>query len=39
LGTFAAGEFPRQWALAPNGKKLHLTEYSSDVLAIFPVPA
>lgn len=38
LGTFSAGEFPRQWALAPNGKKLYLTEYSSDVLAIFPVP-
>jgi DNA-binding beta-propeller fold protein YncE len=39
LGTFTAGEFPRQWALSPDGQNLYLTEYSSNILAIFPVPA
>ena len=39
LGTFTAGEFPRQWALSPDGQHLYLTEYSSNILAIFPVPA
>jgi DNA-binding beta-propeller fold protein YncE len=39
LGTFAAGAFPRQWALSPDGHYLYLTEYSSNILAIFPVPA
>ena len=39
LGTFTAGEFPRQWALSPDGQYLYLTEYSSNILAIFPVPA
>jgi hypothetical protein len=39
LGTFTAGEFPRQWALSPDGRRLYLTEYSSNILAIFPVPA
>jgi len=39
LGTFTAGEFPRQWALSPDGRHLYLTEYSSDILAIFPVHA
>jgi DNA-binding beta-propeller fold protein YncE len=39
LGTFTAGEFPRQWALSPDGQRLYLTEYSSNILAIFPVPA
>ncbi|HUA32165.1 MAG TPA: hypothetical protein VMA09_01060 [Candidatus Binataceae bacterium] len=37
LGTFPAGAFPRQWSLSPNGKLLYLGEYSSDVLAIYPV--
>jgi DNA-binding beta-propeller fold protein YncE len=37
VGTFDAGVFPRQWALSPNGKFLYLTEFSSDILAIFPV--
>ena len=39
LGTFTAGEFPRQWALSPDGQYLYLTEFSSNILAIFPVPA
>ncbi len=37
VGTFDAGVFPRQWALSPNGKLLYLAEYSSGILAIFPV--
>jgi DNA-binding beta-propeller fold protein YncE len=37
LGTFDAGVFPRQWDLSPNGKFLYLTEFGSDLLAIFPV--
>jgi DNA-binding beta-propeller fold protein YncE len=37
VGTFDAGVFPRQWGIAPNGKFLYLTEYGSDILAIFPV--
>jgi DNA-binding beta-propeller fold protein YncE len=37
VGTFNAGVFPRQWALSPNGKLLYLTEYGSDILAIFPI--
>ncbi len=37
LATFAAGQFPRQWALSPNGEYLYLTEFSSNLLAIFPV--
>jgi DNA-binding beta-propeller fold protein YncE len=37
LGTFAAGDFPRQWGLTDNDRFLYLTEYSSNVLAIFPV--
>jgi DNA-binding beta-propeller fold protein YncE len=39
LATFTAGDFPRQWGLSPNGQFLYLTEYSSSILAIFPVPA
>ena len=39
LGTFTAGEFPRQWALSPDRQHLYLTEYSSNILAIFSVPA
>jgi DNA-binding beta-propeller fold protein YncE len=39
VGTFTAGEFPRQWALSPDGEYLYLTEFNSNVLAIFPVPA
>lgn len=37
VGTFDAGAFPRQWARSPNGKLLYLTEFGSDILAIFPV--
>jgi DNA-binding beta-propeller fold protein YncE len=37
VGTFSAGAFPRQWAISPNGKYLYLTEFGSDVLAVFPV--
>ena len=39
LGTFPAGDFPRQWALSDNGQFLYLTEFSSNLLAIFPLPA
>ncbi|MBV8887146.1 MAG: hypothetical protein JO235_24565 [Chroococcidiopsidaceae cyanobacterium CP_BM_RX_35] len=39
VGTFTAGEFPRQWALSPDGEYLYLTEFSSNILAIFPVHA
>lgn len=37
VGTFAAGQFPRQWGLSNDGRTLYLTEYSSNVLAVFPV--
>ena len=37
VGTFEAGEFPRQWGLSTNDRFLYLTEFSSNVLAIFPV--
>jgi len=37
VGTFDAGVFPRQWALSPDGKFLYLTEFGSDILAIFAV--
>jgi hypothetical protein len=37
VGTFDAGVFPRQWGLSPNGSFLYLTEFGSDILAIFPV--
>lgn len=37
IGTFAAADFPRQWGLSSNDRFLYLTEYSSDLLAIFPV--
>jgi len=39
VGTFTAGEFPRQWALSPDGQILYLTEFNSNILAIFPVHA
>jgi 6-phosphogluconolactonase (cycloisomerase 2 family) len=39
VGTFTAGEFPRQWALSPDDEYLYLTEFNSNILAIFPVPA
>jgi DNA-binding beta-propeller fold protein YncE len=39
IGTFPAGEFPRQWALSNSGRYLYLTEFSSNLLAIFPVPS
>jgi DNA-binding beta-propeller fold protein YncE len=39
VGTFDAGVFPRQWALSPNGRFLYLTEFDSDILAIFNVDA
>ena len=32
-----AGDFPRQWGLSNNERFLYLTEFSSNVLAIFPV--
>ena len=35
--TLRRGVFPRQWALSPYGKLLYLTEFGSDVLAVFPV--
>ena len=38
-GTFTAGEFPRQWALSPDDEYPYLTEFNSNILAIFPVPA
>jgi DNA-binding beta-propeller fold protein YncE len=37
VGTFVAGDFPRQWGLSNNEQFLYLTEFSSNVLAIFPV--
>ena len=37
VGTFSAGLFPRQWALSDDDRFLYLTEFSSNVLAIFPV--
>lgn len=37
VGKFTAGEFPRQWALSPDGEYLYLTEYNSNILAIFAV--
>jgi DNA-binding beta-propeller fold protein YncE len=36
VGTFDAGVFPRQWGISPDGRFLYLTEYGSDMLAIFP---
>jgi hypothetical protein len=39
VGTFSAGEFPRQWGLSADGQYLYLTEFSSNILAIFPVAA
>ncbi|HWH20358.1 MAG TPA: beta-propeller fold lactonase family protein [Solirubrobacterales bacterium] len=38
IGTFVAGEFPRQWALSNDGRFLYLTEYSSNRLEAFSVP-
>lgn len=37
VGTFGTGDFPRQWGLSNDDRFLYLTEYSSNVLAIFPV--
>jgi DNA-binding beta-propeller fold protein YncE len=37
VGTFTAGDFPRQWGLSSNDRFLYLTEFSSNVLAVFPV--
>jgi DNA-binding beta-propeller fold protein YncE len=37
VGTFVAGDFPRQWGLSNDGQFLYLTEYSSNILAILPV--
>jgi Lactonase, 7-bladed beta-propeller len=37
VGTFASGNFPRQWGLSDNGRFLYLTEFSSNILGIFPV--
>ena len=36
VGTFVAGDFPRQWGLSNNERFLYLTEFSSNTLAIFP---
>ena len=36
VGTFVAGDFPRQWGLSNDERFLYLTEFSSNVLAIFP---
>jgi DNA-binding beta-propeller fold protein YncE len=38
IGTFQAGDFPRQWGLSNDDRFLYLTQFSSSVLAIFPVP-
>jgi hypothetical protein len=37
LGTFVAGDFPRQWGLSNDDRFLYLTEFSSNNLAVFPV--
>ena len=37
VGTFPAGQFPRQWSLSRNDRFLYLTEFSSNIVAIFPV--
>jgi DNA-binding beta-propeller fold protein YncE len=37
VGTFVAGDFPRQWGLSNNDRFLYLTEFSSNILAVFPV--
>jgi hypothetical protein len=37
VGTFASGDFPRQWGLSDDGRFLYLTEFSSNILGIFPV--
>ncbi len=37
VGTFASGDFPRQWGLSDNGRFLYLTEFSSNILGVFPV--
>jgi hypothetical protein len=37
VGTFVAGDFPRQWGLSNDDRILYLTEFSSNVLGIFPV--
>ena len=37
VGTFGSGDFPRQWGLSDNGRFLYLTEFSSNILGIFPV--
>lgn len=38
LKSFTVGQFPREWALSPDGSKLFLTEYGSFTLDIFDVP-
>ena len=37
VGTFVAGDFPRQWGLSNDDGFLYLTEFSSNNLAVFPV--
>jgi DNA-binding beta-propeller fold protein YncE len=37
VGTFVAGDFPRQWGLSNDDRFLYLTEFSSNILAVFPV--
>jgi DNA-binding beta-propeller fold protein YncE len=36
VGTFVAGDFPRQWGLSNDQRFVYLTEFSSNTLAIFP---
>jgi YVTN family beta-propeller protein len=37
VGTFVAGDFPRQWGLTNDDRYLYLTEFSSNTLTVFPV--
>ena len=38
VGFFQVDQFPREWGLSTNDHFLYLTEFSSKVLLIFPVP-
>ena len=37
VGSFPAGDFPRQWGLSNDDRYLYLTQYSSNELSVFPV--
>jgi DNA-binding beta-propeller fold protein YncE len=39
VGTFAAGSFPRQWAVSEDGRQLFLTEFGANTLAVLDVPS